>query len=82
MEFPRQEDWSGLAFPAAGDLHNPGIKPAMAGGFFTTEPPGIPSLMITKNLSSLWTDIVFCSLLYPQKIRRLPEMIYVTSEYF
>ena len=36
--FPRQEYWSGLPFPAPGDLPDPGIKPespALAGGFFT-----------------------------------------------
>ena len=27
MEFSRQEYWSGLPFPAPGDLPNPGIKP-------------------------------------------------------
>ena len=39
MGFPRQEYWSGLP----GDLTDPGIEPAsplLAGGFFTTEPPG------------------------------------------
>ena len=43
MGFPRQEYWSGVPFPAPGDLHTPGLKPAspaLAGGFFTTEPPG------------------------------------------
>ena len=43
MGFPRQEYWSGFPFPSPGDLPNPGIKPAspaLAGGFFTTEPPG------------------------------------------
>ena len=43
MGFPRQEYWSGLPFPSPGDLPNPRIKlafPAMAGKFFTTEPPG------------------------------------------
>ena len=43
MEFSRQEYWSGLPFPSPGDLPDPGIKPlspALAGGFFTTEPPG------------------------------------------
>ena len=47
MEFPRQEYWSGLPFPTTEDP-NPGIKPvslaspALAGGFFTTEPPEKP----------------------------------------
>ena len=37
-----------VAFPPPGDLPDPGIKPvslaspALAGGFFTTEPPGKP----------------------------------------
>ena len=29
MEFSRQEYWSGLPFPPAGDLPNPGIKPGL-----------------------------------------------------
>ena len=43
MGFPRQEYGSGLPFPFPGDLPDPGIKPSslvLAGGFFTTEPPG------------------------------------------
>ena len=43
MGFPRQEYWSGLPFPSSEDLPEPGIKPmspALAGRFFTTEPPG------------------------------------------
>ena len=46
MGFPRQEYWSGLPFPSAGDLSDSGIKPrspALAGRFFTTEPPGKPT---------------------------------------
>ena len=38
-----QEYWSGLLFPAPGDLPNPGIEPispALAGEFIITEPPG------------------------------------------
>ena len=41
MGFPRQEYWSGLAFPSPGDLPDPGIELAslvsstLAGGFFT-----------------------------------------------
>ena len=43
--FPRQEYQSGSPFPPPGDLPDPGIKPVsptLAGGFFTTEPPGKP----------------------------------------
>ena len=43
MGFPRQKYWSGFPFPPPGDLPDPGIEPmslALAGGFFTTEPPG------------------------------------------
>ena len=42
-EFLRQEKWSGLPFHSPGDLPDPGIEtlpPALAGNFFTTEPPG------------------------------------------
>ena len=43
--FSQQEYWTGLAFPPPGDLPDSGIKPAspaLAGGFFTIEPPGKP----------------------------------------
>ena len=43
MRFPRQEYWNGLPFPSLGDIPDPGVKPkspALAGEFFTTEPPG------------------------------------------
>ena len=46
MGFPQQEYWSELAFPR--DLPNPGIEPtssALAGGYFTTVPPGKPALV-------------------------------------
>ena len=45
MGFPRQEYWSRLPFPSPGNLPNPGTEPislALAGEFFTTEPPGKP----------------------------------------
>ena len=48
MKISRQESWSGLSFPAPGELPNPGMEaksftsPALAGGFFTSEPPGLP----------------------------------------
>ena len=43
MGFPRQEYWSGLPFPSPRDLLDPEIElesPALAAGFFTTEPAG------------------------------------------
>ena len=45
MVFSQQEYWSGLLFFTPRDLPGPGIKPvspALAGRFFTTEPPGKP----------------------------------------
>ena len=53
--FFRQECWSRLTFPPPRDLPNPGIKPgslvppALAGGFFTTAPPGKPDSMHCKE---------------------------------
>ena len=57
MGFPRQEYWSGLPFPPPGHLPNTGtepaspVSPALAGGFFTTEPPGksVPEHHIIKG---------------------------------
>ena len=46
MGCSKQEYWSGLPFPSPGDLSDPEIKPAspmspaLAGRFFTAEPPG------------------------------------------
>ena len=48
MGFPRQEYWSDLPFPSLGNRPHLGIKPVsprapvLAGGFFTTGPPGKP----------------------------------------
>ena len=45
MEFSRLKCWSGLPFPSPEDSPDPEIKPvspALAGQFFTTEPPGKP----------------------------------------
>ena len=51
MEISRQAYWSGLPFPSPGDLPDTGIEPApprLAGGFFTTEPPGKFYMSITS----------------------------------
>ena len=55
MRFSRQEYWSGLSFPSPGVLPDPGIEweslssSALAGGFFTTEPPGKPLVENCKS---------------------------------
>ena len=44
-----QEYWSRLPFPPPRDPPNPGVKPAspaLAGEFFTTEPPGKPTFFL------------------------------------
>ena len=43
MEFSRHEYWSGLPFPSAGDLPDPGIEPrspALQADALPSEPPG------------------------------------------
>jgi len=56
MEFSRQEYWSGVPFPPAGDLPDPEIKleslmsPALASGFFTTS----ATWETIDMLSSFW----------------------------
>ena len=56
MGFSRPEYWSGLPLHSLGDLPNPGIEtkylasPALAVGFFTTEPQGSPNFLeVTTN---------------------------------
>ena len=60
-----------VAFPPLGDLPDPGIEPmslespALAGGFFTTEPPAKPfqwnqrSTLFLTSLIPLSTHVVF-----------------------
>ena len=68
MEFSRQEYWSGLLFATPGDFSSPGIEPAsfvspaLAGGFFTTLPPGslgLGNLSVFEVYGSqkLWTTV-------------------------
>ena len=54
MGLSPQEYWSGLPFSPLQDLPDPRIQPttppspALAGRFFTTEPPGKPALLLWK----------------------------------
>ena len=63
MGFPRQEYWSVLPFPSPGDLSHPGIEPvspALAGRFFTTEPPGKPSsTTLVPRIRIMWPKLIF-----------------------
>ena len=77
MGFPRQESWSGLPFPFSGDLPDPGIRPpfpAVAGGFFITDPPWKPVVVIIRFYSSFTTDRTV-----HQKVHIL---LYVKSTYY
>ena len=55
MRFSRLEYYGGLTFLSPGDPPDPGIEPmspTLAGGFFTTEPPGqstIKGEMVTSR---------------------------------
>ena len=56
LGFPRQEFWSGLAFPSPGDLPSPGVElsspepPALQEDSFPTEPLGKPRELSYKHL--------------------------------
>ena len=69
MGFSRQKYWRGWPFPPPEDLPKPGIKPmspALAGGFFTTEPTMEYYSAIKKN------EICICNVDGPRE--------YYTSE--
>ena len=58
-ELSRQEYWSGLPFFSPEHLPNPGIEPtspALGGGFFTTETPGNPLVVLYQHVC------IFCSI--------------------
>ena len=59
MKFSRQEYWSRLLFPTPRDLPDPGIEPtspAMAGRFFTTEPPRKPIIEIRYSINIMYLN--------------------------
>ena len=82
MGFPRQEYWSGLPFPAPGDLPDAGIEPrspTLQADSLPSEPPGktLGSLPVHKYLKQAYqsvtkqkvkntTGIVFDIVLDPQ----------------
>ena len=64
--FSRQGYWNGLPVPSPGDLPDPGgnelRSPALASGFFTTEPPGKP---IWLSGSPIWVLVPISSTSLP-----------------
>ena len=62
MGLPRQAHWSGLPFSPLGDLAHPGIEhtsPALAGRFFTAEPPRKPNVNTEVAVSFQTSVFVF-----------------------
>ena len=62
MGFSKQEHWSGLPCPSAGDLPDPGIKPkslmspASAGRCLPLAPPGKPLVLWFLSFGQCHTD--------------------------
>ena len=81
MDSSRQECQSGLPFTSPGDLPNPEIKPAslaspaLAGGVFTTAPPGEQAFMVKflkkkKKRKTIYSHTV--SQLFPLSLHLSP----------
>ena len=88
MRFSRQEYWSGLQYPPPGDLPDLGIEPAsllasaLAGRFFTLEPPGKP---LFKHIYPLKTysfhQFHVCHLSYAVAVKyyQFHKILYLTT---
>ena len=85
MGFPRQEYWSELSFLNPGDFPHPGMEhtslesPALTGRFFTTLPPGKPSLSYTLRIVTAkeYEHFTAYILLYNDKLcYRVTTLIY------
>ena len=63
MGLPREGYWLGMPFLLSGALPDPGIEPtspALAGGFFTTEPLRKPEPQFTTTTKSLQSCLTLC----------------------
>ena len=82
--FSSQEPWSGLPCPPPGDLPNPGTEPrspALAGKFFTTEPPGKPSCDVWLSPFFALSSWLCC---FPRPFYKdsYPQKLYALSQEF
>ena len=78
MEFSRKEYWSGLPFPPPGDLPDLGIEPsspALAGRFFTTEPPG-KLFICTHTQSYTYVLFMFFSIMVCHRMLNIVPLCY------
>ena len=67
MGFSRQEHWSGLPFPPAGDLSNPGIEPRsppLLADSLSSEPPGKPYTHIHTHIH-IWIYVYLACICLP-----------------
>ena len=77
MGFPRQEYWSGFPFPSPGNLPDQHIQlaaPALAGGFFTIEPPGKPKKYIYEKALAPHSSTLTWKIPWMEEPGRLPSM--------
>ena len=83
MEFSRHEYWSGLPF-SPGDLPDLGIEPAslvspaLAGGFFTTGPPGKPKRLAKKSCMPFLNEAFKSNLLFPIYLKTCNKGYFLT----
>ena len=80
MDFSRQEYWSGLPFPTPGGLPDPGIKPespALAGGCFTTAPPGKPTELCVYTIYT-YTYVYIHTHVYVHVYYKFSQFIYIS----
>ena len=77
MGYPRQEYWSGLPFPSPGDLLYPGVfcLSCLAGGFFSTAPPGKPIKYLYMPISLQYFPLALSCLL-------VTGLVYDTSSWY
>ena len=85
MEFPREEYWSGLAFPTPGDLPDPGINPvslmspAWPAGSLPLAPPACCACVFShwscQLSAALWTQTSRCLSVHGTLQARILEWI-------